>query len=335
MTVPGRHWDVADPLASMELVFGTGDVFRTGGAGLPGSLEENLAAGNRNLIAVGPSFTDFGRVMGGAQGALGVVSWASILCQRVPEIELPLFVTADEPGKLIEICYRMLRRRPAGQMFIVNNVQLALLLADDAAEYAALKAALPAWILYVELSATRYFPEQAIAYQRADLERDAVSLGGIVTDQAAGRRADSLPTRQRSFPEVAAHRRAGLACQEVFGLSQLDAVPDQSAAIATRLGSGVELAIYLQPAAQGVNVQCGYTLLTEAAASGQELSRLAVQAAETLADQRGFLSRPSHPWAHVPFARDPGIRAILAKTKGMFDPGHIFQPDAMSLGGAN
>lgn len=331
ITVPGKHWDVADPLASLELVFGTGELFRTGSAGIPGKLEDNLARGNRNLIAPGPSFTDFGRVVQGAQGALAVVTWASILCQRIPAVEVPFFAAAAQAGPVIELCYRMLRRRPAGQMFILNHVQLALLLADDAASYAALKASLPRWILYVELAATPYFPEEAIAYQRADLERDAEALGVAITEALAGRPAATLPRRQRTFTDTPAHHRVGQACQEVFALTQLDAVPAQLQAVAALEAPG-DVAVYLQPLVQGVNVHCQFTMLDQ---PGQEaaLSRLAVTVALTQAAHRGFLSRPYHPWAHVPFARDPGIRPLLEKTKALFDPGHVLQAGAMSLGG--
>ena len=331
MTVPGRHWDVADPLASMELVLGTGDLFRTGGAAMPGSLEENLKRGNRQLIAPGPSFTDFGRVMQGAQGSLGIVTWASILCQRVPTVEVPLFASAVDLAPIVDLCYCMLRRRPAGQLFIVNNVQLALLLADDARSYASLRDSLPPWLLYVELSAAAYFPDEAIAYQRADLERDALRLGAKVSSALAGRSAGTLAERQRAFSDVAPHRRAALVCQEVFAVSRLDAAEEQSRAITSLMAEHGEVAVYLQPMIQGVNAHCQFTLLDQ---PGREmsLSRLAVTAAETLTHHHGFLSRPYHPWSHVPFACDKTIGPFLAQTKAMFDPHNILQPGSMSLG---
>jgi len=58
---PYDHWDSSDPLASLELVFGSGEKFRTGGAAAPGSLEKNLENKLRQMISVGPSVTDFTR----------------------------------------------------------------------------------------------------------------------------------------------------------------------------------------------------------------------------------------------------------------------------------
>ena len=40
ITTPRFHWDTTDPLLCTETVFGTGDVFRTGTAAGPGTLEE-------------------------------------------------------------------------------------------------------------------------------------------------------------------------------------------------------------------------------------------------------------------------------------------------------
>jgi hypothetical protein len=42
--MPKYHWDIGDPLACVEVIFGTGDMFRTGAAAGPGSLEEQWAA---------------------------------------------------------------------------------------------------------------------------------------------------------------------------------------------------------------------------------------------------------------------------------------------------
>ena len=37
VVMPKYHWDIGDPLACVEVIFGTGDMFRTGAAAGPGS----------------------------------------------------------------------------------------------------------------------------------------------------------------------------------------------------------------------------------------------------------------------------------------------------------
>lgn len=332
MTVPGRHWDSSDPLAAMEAVFGTGDVFRTGGAALPGKLEDHLANGNRQMVGVGPAHTDFGRVLQGSQGALGIVTWASIYCQRIPTIEVPLFATADTLEPLTEFSYRLLRRRIDGQMFILNAVQLALILARDRGEFQTLRAELPPWILYFELTAPPIFPDEAIAYQRALVEDDAARLGLSIVPQNAGVQATAVASAQRTYPAESLLQRAGSAEAEVLFLSQLDKIPSHLEAIGD-FASADRHAVYIQPMAQGVNAQCQFTFL--AGPGGEaELNQIAQRAAACCADTGGFFSRPYYPWANVPFDRDPAIRSLLARAKNLLDPKHILQPDSLSLGEA-
>ncbi|HKT16357.1 MAG TPA: FAD-binding oxidoreductase, partial [Allosphingosinicella sp.] len=328
MTVPGSHWDSADPLSSFELVFGTGDVFRTGGAALPGSLEDNLARGNRQMVSTGPMHTDFGRVIQGAQGALGIVCWGSIYCQRIPTLEVPLFAASEKLDAIVDLGYRMLRRRPTGQMFILNAAQLALLLAGSPQEFRAIKAKLPQWILYVELSASEYYPEEAIAFRRADLERDAASLSVSVTADLGGLSAGTVAQRQMTGngPVEAA---VGLASEEVFFLTQLDKIQEHLDSLEP--ADTAEACVYVQPLAHGVNAHCQFTFLAEPG-SAAALRQRAVDSAERLAASGGFFSRPYHPWAHVPFERDKGIAPLLHRTKALFDPKSILQPEAQSLG---
>jgi len=45
ITVPKYHWDMSDPMLTAEIVFGEGDLFRTGSAAGPGSLEDQWKMG--------------------------------------------------------------------------------------------------------------------------------------------------------------------------------------------------------------------------------------------------------------------------------------------------
>jgi hypothetical protein len=54
--MPKYQWDISDPLACIEVVFGTGDMFRTGQAAGPGTVEEQWAAGGAQKEPQGPGF---------------------------------------------------------------------------------------------------------------------------------------------------------------------------------------------------------------------------------------------------------------------------------------
>ena len=82
--MPHYHWDIADPIGSTEVVFGTGDMFRTGAAAGPGDIAEQRAAGGRQKEAAGPSAMSLHRLLQGAQGTMGIVTWASARCELMP-----------------------------------------------------------------------------------------------------------------------------------------------------------------------------------------------------------------------------------------------------------
>ncbi len=69
--IPKYHWDTTDPMLCTEIVFGTGDIFRTGSAAGPGSLKEQWAHGGAQKNPMGPAQTDFARIVQGSQGPWG------------------------------------------------------------------------------------------------------------------------------------------------------------------------------------------------------------------------------------------------------------------------
>jgi len=194
------HWDSSDPLVCVEMVFGTGEVFRTGSASIAGSLEENLKLGLRQISSTGPIGTDFQRVIMSAQGTLGIVSWGSVYCERIPAKEKAFFIGADNLEPLVELAYKINWRRLGAQLFIVNNVHLALLLGEDHRSISKLIDSLPPWVLFVNTSAPNYFPDERLDYEFAALSADAAALGLTVSVELAGHFADRLTSLQQELP---------------------------------------------------------------------------------------------------------------------------------------
>jgi FAD/FMN-containing dehydrogenase len=77
-TWPNKQWDSSDPVGSTEFYFGTGDRFRTGAAGGPGTIQQQQHSGGALKSSSGPSQTDFHRVVQGAQGTMGIVAWMTL-----------------------------------------------------------------------------------------------------------------------------------------------------------------------------------------------------------------------------------------------------------------
>jgi FAD/FMN-containing dehydrogenase len=286
----------------------------------------------RQMFSMGPMGTDFGRVLQGSQGTLGIVSWASVYCERIPALAKAFFVGAGNFERIADLAYEMLHRTMGAQLFVLNNVHLAMILAKDRKTFAQLVIALPTWVLFINLASGDYFPQEKMAYQQADLRACAAGLGLTVEDALAGLSADKMaafldggPTGYYKDVPQGAHK-------DVFFLHQLDKTPGFMAALdkTTKLSAGpVPLpGVYLQPMVQGVNCHIEFTLLYDPSDSTatQSTSQVAEKIARQMLDAGAFFSRPYGSWAAIAFEKDAAIKPFLATTKQIFDPNGILNP---------
>ena len=82
--IPRYNFHLPEPLRSCGVVWGNGETMFTGEAGTgPESLEAQWQAGGVQADPKGPAQTDFFRLLTGAQGTMGVVTWAAVKCELV------------------------------------------------------------------------------------------------------------------------------------------------------------------------------------------------------------------------------------------------------------
>ncbi|MFG1348663.1 FAD-binding oxidoreductase [Xanthobacter autotrophicus] len=325
-----EQWDVLDPFGGAQLVFGTGDTFRTGGAAISGSLDDNWTAGLRYLTAIGPGGTDFMRVVQGSQGTLAILAWAAILCERVPHLEEARFIGADSLAPLARLSAELHRRRIGMATFIASNLHLASVLETEPSRIAELAARLPAFVLYVQLTAASEFPEDKIAYQLDDLGRLAADAGLSATGELAGHSARTIAASQSRPPEDCYKDRAAGAHRSVFFLTQMDGADRFVALAQERAGMqpGARVAIHVQPRLHGRNCHVELVLPYDPASASQAAAAdaLAGDLAQACCARGGFFSRPYGAWADMALARNPTIKPLLRETKSIFDPDHILNP---------
>lgn len=331
-TSPHDHWDSEDPVGGMQVVFGNGEMFRTGTAGVRGSLEDRLKKGLRQMMAVGPGSTDFLRVVQGSQGTLAIAAWASVYCEPVPAREKSFFVGSDRLQPVIDLAYRILWRRWGGQLFIVNGTQLAMIMSKGKDDFAQARKRLPRWILYVNLTALDYFPDERMAYLEADLEADAAAHGLLVGEHLEGFAAAAIGRMHDDLPNTHYKSRVFGSCRNVFFLTQLDKTPgfiDALTGVVTeRSEEDRPLGIYLQPRVQGVNCHFEATIPFNPAdeVAAEATARLAESATRRFAQAGAFFSRPHGSWSDIAYAEDEGIKPYLATVKELFDPNAILSP---------
>ena len=150
---PNMQWNSSDPLRCTEVVWGDGTLMRTGEiAGTPSNIpgSEAIATQQANhgwqIIQNGPDTVDYYRLLTGAQGTIGIVTWASLKCAILPEIHNMHLLPSDDPDKIIDFMYKIVHLRFGDSLFMMNNFALACLMGDNSEDIKALRSELPAWV---------------------------------------------------------------------------------------------------------------------------------------------------------------------------------------------
>ncbi len=291
----------------------------------------------------GPAQTDFYRLLTGAQGSYGIVTWASVKCELLADPKKLLFVTAPRFDELVDLTYRIVRIRAADEIFIVNGAYLAALVGRDAADVAALTATLPAWTLVMGVGGRALFPEDRMAVAEKDIA-EAVAASGRQLLQA-------IPGLATSRVEAA-----------VFGLYDGAAAADGAAHWKLRVKGGVADILFHTPLDKSGGLSGHHARrgrdpqvpggrrgrLPAAAASGRGLSHgvqpavrqggqgrggqgpgLFTAASRQLISDGAYFSRPYGEWADPVYNRDAAGRDALRTVKKIVDPNNVLNPSKL------
>ncbi|MFH0730857.1 MAG: FAD-binding oxidoreductase [Pseudomonadota bacterium] len=333
IVIPREHWDSLDPLICVEVIFGNGELFRTGSAACPPmDLKEQIKMGLRQVCPHGPGPLNFARVLQGAQGTMGIVTWASVVCGILPEIEKSFFVGSDRIEPVVELAYHLTRRRLGEELFILNNFHLANIFANDATDIAKLAGQLPAWVLALNLTAQGYSTEKRMNYQELDVKDMVQQLGLSLVPSLCGFSAKTLMKLQATPPEAPYKLKFKGGCADIFFTTTMDKsielIAEAHQDLERHKYPTAELGIYLQPTVQGCNCHCELNLpydphndLETALAK-----KIDAQTSAALSDKGAFFSRPYGAWADKAFRKDAESTALLRKVKTMYDPKAIMNP---------
>ncbi len=323
--IPKYHWDMTDPMLCTELVFGTGDLFRTGSAAGPGSLEQQWAAGGAQKNPMGPAQTDFVRVVQGAQGTMAAVTWCTLKLEIKPSIHRIWFAPDAKLSRLSEFTYRSLRPKLGDEWLILNSYALASLISERGAEEVDELAQRQApWTCVYGVSGYEYLPEERVAYQEKDLSRHAQFAGVAPVPEVPGcswRRMERLLSSPCGDPYYKTLPRGDFL--DIFFLTTLDRVPsflEVMEAEAERFSYPAQrIGVYIQPIQQGRNVHLEFTLYFRPTDREKALE-LFLSASRALSEAGAFFSRPYGPWSELAYARCPDTVSALRKVKGILDP---------------
>lgn len=332
--MPLSQWDAMDPMLCIEVIFGSGEMFRTGSAaGLGHSVEDQWQMGQAQVNPMGPGQLDLARVVQGSQGTMGIVSWATIKCELLPKLEKPFLLGSDNFEKIMEFIYKMMWRRLGNIWLILNNSNLAFILAKEPQKYNSIKNALPPWVLFFSLAGYEYFPQEQVEYQENDSVKVARRIGIELSSAISGVSAyELLKLLGQPSAEPYWKLRYKGSCQDIFFITTLDRIQKFIKVmydIAKRHGYPYSnIGIYIQPMVQGTSCHCEFNLFYDSTdvSEMERVHELYISASQALMDTGAFFSRPYGKLAALVYQKDKETAAALRKVKSIFDPSNIMNP---------
>lgn len=338
ITMPAHHWDATDPMLCAEIVFGTGDILRGGEAAGPDTIEEQWEIGKAHMTPMGLSQFNEHRLISGAQGTIGIVTWSTLKCRLISKLNQAFIIPSENIEPLIELSYRLMRIRLGDHCFILDGLNLACLLAGTFQRIKQLRANLPPWVLVVSFEGYGELPEEKVQYQEADFRDMARSCQLDPVNTIPGANAEelsgllSLPSDE---PYWKLRYKGG--CYDIFFLTTFDKAPEFVSATSALVRSNhhpiEEMGVYIQPLVQGTSCHIEFNLYTDPSKQN-ELNRtkwLVNEGSRALAKKGGFFSRPYGAWADFAYDGAAETTMLQRKVKNIFDPNGIMNPAKLCL----
>lgn len=340
---PKYQWDISDPLLCLEVVYGTGDLFRTGSAAGPGTIEEQWQGGEFQKGPMGPGQQDWMKIIQGSQGGIALATWCSAKCEVLPKIEKLFLAGADSVGSLVEAAYRQFYRKLTDIHFMVDRNALANLLAKKPGEREkAMKESSP-WNMIYSVSGIEYFPHERVRYFARESEKELKSQGIRLTSPPLMSEEAMLKMLQRPHAATGNEPHWKDMPLDTHRSVYFQTTMDRAAHFIETFNdlardAGIEperISRYLQPQVGG---RCCHLEFIVAAdpkdtADLQRIHDFCQKVAEPLIKAGAFFSRPHGKWAEPAMNTAKTSREIFQKIKDIFDPDHILAPGRLMLGG--
>ncbi|MEM2465270.1 MAG: FAD-binding oxidoreductase [candidate division WOR-3 bacterium] len=340
--MPKYQFDYVDPLLTMEVIFGTGDEFRTGtasGPGLPGEMKSDM------VNPFGPGDIKYFKILSGSHGVFGIVTWAMVKVETAPKSQKLYFIPFEKGEDVIEPINKLLRYGVMGsvadEILALNNFNLAAILAEKWPEdFEVLRKKLPPWTLIVCIGGYRRAEERIKVQEKCLMEiaqelsfEPSLSLPGASGKERLIHMLLHKPWDKEPYWKL---RYKGSCC-ELFFL----APPSRSASfiprvyeVAAKNGySPADIGGYIQPIVQGhaYHMEFDFPYNPSDPKETEITQKVYMELSETLMNMGAFFSRVYGYWANLVYERYSIGVEILKKIKQIFDPNNILNPGALSV----
>jgi len=319
--------EYSENLLTAELVLPNGEMFWTGtaiGREMKGqAFTEALIPGTRLWL--------------GAQGTLGIMTWANIKAEWLPTMNKVFFLPFDDVTDLVAPVYQIERRMLGNECLVLNRFDLAAILAEDwPAEFESLRDSLPPWTVILCLAGLHRRPEEKIEYEEEALRGIASEFTFEVANTVAGipglgstilkllRKAWTKETYWKFQYKGSGH--------DVFFHTTLDKVGQFTRAV-DEIAAGYgyptsDIGVYLQPIerARACFCQFSFHCSPDDADEVEKVRELFLEASEAVISLGGLMSTPYGPWADMVYSRTTGYTSLLKLVKSTYDPNNILNP---------
>ncbi|MBN1367827.1 MAG: FAD-binding oxidoreductase [Dehalococcoidales bacterium] len=334
VVITNTVYDYGEPTQSMEIVWPNGDLFRMGSASVPGYPDSPSKGGNPS----GPGL-DFYRFVQGAQGTMGVVTWANLKMQKKPALDKILFSPVQNLNRVIDFLYRVLRIRIGQEVLLLDSNNLAAILGDTPDEFTKLRETLPPWTLVMVLSAPSIRPEEKIKYELDALKdilntefTDIPLTENLPGFPGLGDRIFSLLRQPWPDSKVYWKNRVKGGCQSLTFITKPSMVPEMiniADLVAAEYGYPiVDIGRYVQPIEHNRACQVEFNFFFNPSDEAEKATILSLhdQAARLLLDEGAVFPQPYGSLAPMVYERAAGYTIALKRLKKIFDPNNIMNP---------
>jgi len=328
-------YDYGEPMQAFEVVWPTGQVFRLGSASVNGYPDSKSHGGNPS----GPGL-DFYRLVQGAQGTMGIVTWTNLKVGFQTKKDKVFFAPVTDLAYAIEFLYRLLPRRVGQEVLLLNKTDMATIVAEKwPADFERLRAALPPWTLMIVISGLERRPEEKIAYEVNFLNETVKNeFRKLVVSEALpgfpGMGGKILSLLRNPWPADLPYwkNRWQGGSQSLFFIARPEKAPkyvEIVETVAPKHGYAVaDIGSYIQPIEHNRACQVEFTFFydnTDAAAKAR-ISKLYLDAARALMNEGALFTRPYGDLAPMVYERAAGYTIALRRMKKVFDPNNIMNP---------
>ena len=337
---PNIEWASYSPLCCVEVTWGDGVRMFTGEAGTCPPDYKNMREKSHIAMTMnsGPSAFDYNRVLFGAQGTTGAVTWAAIRCAAIPTVHKMFFIGAEQPDELISFLYDLEHVRFGECLLLLNAAAFAALAGGSAAESASLRASLPRWICAVSFANRPPFPSRRADAHEIGARRFAEARGLVMTDHLGGVSGESF--KNKVFSPCApgkywknAPRAASADLSFVTTMDQVSRFVEEFDALSVLSGIPAgNTGFSLQPMHQGVNCQCECSIFYDPQdpADSGAAKTLWTHAAQRFAELGAFYAHPIGIQCGIQYGKDPASTEMQRKMKDIFDPRGIMNPGKLT-----